>query len=142
MKRKNSAWLAPGSLVAIIAFAVGPLIVVPALGLEGSLDRAQGAMLLATLAIVALANLFTARFLVLPGNVAHGEQTQESVMSLGYAFATTPAIFGMVASLFTGRALIALPFGAFALLFWFVIRQFLKESYPEDRGSRMRDHRR
>ncbi len=141
MKQNSVAWLTPGSLIAIIALTVAPLIVVPVLGLEGSLDSAQGGMMLAALAVVALANLFTARFLVLPGNVAHGEQTQEGVMSVGYSFATTPAIFGVIASLFMGSTLIALPFGAFALLFWVVVRQFLQKAYPEDR-SRLREHRR
>lgn len=137
MQENSSAWLAPASLVAIIVLTLGPFFIVPRL-VTASLDETAGWLLVGALAVVSVVELLLDRFVVLPQAVAQPESTQENVATIGYSFALAPAIFGNVASVFTGQALLALPFGAFALVSWAVVRQFLQDAYAEERRSRLR----
>ena len=141
MKQTSSAWFAPASLAAIIGLSLGPLIIVARLDPVGSSDQTTGALLLAALAVVALADLLLVRFVLLPTLVTHPESTQENATVVGYSIALAPAIFGVAASVYTGQALLALPFGAFALVSWAIVRRLLQDSYPDDRRPSLGEHR-
>ena len=133
------AWLYLGT---IVAATVAALIIVPVFDIQGSSNQTDGVLVVLVLAAISVADLLLARFVLLPQAVAHPDSNREQTTQLGFGLAQFSAMAGLIASVFTGQALLALPFGTFALVSWAIVRQFLKEAYPEDRRSRLREHRR
>jgi hypothetical protein len=121
-QRGFDAKLALGYVVALTLFAVfAPRLY----GIGGWLGAQSGALLFTLLMVVSIANLLVVRFLFLPGH-ARGELT--SPPTLNYSSPMAIATFGLLVSLITGQGLLALPFGAIALIGLIVIAMYLRNS--------------
>ncbi len=135
-------WMPGATLAGILLFTLAALVLVPLLGLTTGLDGREGTLVVAMLLVVGVVQLAVVRLLVLPGAISNPDATEEQTTILAYSFPQSAAIYGLVASITTGQGFVALPLGAIALLSWLVVRAYLRGSYGEDRGSRMREHQR
>jgi hypothetical protein len=128
---ESTRWLPWASFAAIVLFSLFAVFQAPRLDTDFQLDTVLGAVLLGVLLVVAVMNILTVRFLVLPRAAANPAASRETVMATGYAFAVAPSVYGLVLSLFTGQGLLALPFTAVSLGSLLAIRLYLQDAPPK-----------
>lgn len=115
------------------AFIVSPL-------LDASLEADLTVLLTVIFLGVACVNLFTTRFVLLPGLLKKGEAPLVSVAIIGYAFAEAPAVYGLVLALMTAEGWRAAPFGAIAFISWLVVHRYIttvQQQSAEDEFPRL-----
>jgi len=140
-------WIAPGSFGLIIAVTLTSLQL-PSLGAnEPSVDATVRKLLFASLLMIAVAGWLQIRFLVLPAIVRAQVRRDERVRRMtfgqtaflaattGYAFAAAPAVYGVLVVIFTGRAVLQLPFTAMALLIRLTVWLYLRDALEELRQA-------
>ncbi len=66
--------------------------------------------------LVSLTNVAVARFLLLPAAARRQDATPDSLIIMGYTFAITPSIYGLVAVALSGEGWMSLPFSLLSLL--------------------------
>jgi hypothetical protein len=93
--------------------------------LTSTLDGAMRAVLPIILFGVGTGSLLLVRFVVLPQIARRADVQPQALASVGYAFAESPAIYGLVAAVMTGAGWLALPFGALAVVGWLSVRAFI-----------------
>jgi F0F1-type ATP synthase membrane subunit c/vacuolar-type H+-ATPase subunit K len=76
--------------------------------------------------IIALVVFFVMRAVMLPALAANPVMPLQNLAIVGYAFAETPAILGLVAAFLSGRGWIALPFGLISLLAIAAASQYMR----------------
>jgi hypothetical protein len=139
----------------ILVFVVGALImtgaafILPSMGVGADPPIEQDARLLLVLVLigVGLSNILVTRFYLMPhqlkSQVAGRREALESAKVLGCAFAIAPAVYGLVAALFTGHGLIALPFFSISMVGFYAVWSFLQEhpvpAEPDGGGWRDRE---
>lgn len=132
---RAKAWIVPGAVAAIIvATAVGlawPLFA------DALIEGSIGWLATGMVALVAITETPLLRYMILPAQFLAGTSEREAargtieatatarqpqadlasrVTMLAAAFAVAPSIYGTMGAIWTGYGLVALPFGAFALL--------------------------
>jgi len=111
------AFLAAILIMTGVGFFLGPQ-------LEPSLEDDMRYVLGGILLLVAVSSFLLTRYLVLPG-MARQQAQPSAIASTAYAFAESPAIYGLVLAIMTTEGWIALPFGALALLCWLVMSNYV-----------------
>ena len=66
--------------------------------------------------LVGLTNVAVARFLLLPATARRQDATPDSLVIMGYTFAITPSIYGLVAVVLSGEGWMSLPFSLLSLV--------------------------
>jgi hypothetical protein len=66
--------------------------------------------------LVSLTNVGVARFILLPAVARRPDAAPDSVAFMGYAFAVTPSIYGLIAVILSGEGWMSLPFSLLSLL--------------------------
>ncbi len=66
--------------------------------------------------LVSLTNVAVTRFLMLPAIARRGMASLDSVIVMGYTFAVTPIIYGLIAVVLSGQGSVSLPFSLLSLL--------------------------
>jgi hypothetical protein len=66
--------------------------------------------------LVSLTNVGVARFLLLPAVARRPDAAPDSVAFMGYAFAITPSIYGLIAVILSGEGWMSLPFSLLSLV--------------------------
>jgi hypothetical protein len=130
MSPELERWLPLITLIGVVLVTLFATAVIPTYPIEASLDEPLDTILLCVLAVVALAqsySLFTYRNLARsPESAARRPQLVLSA----YAMAFAPAIFGLVAVVFTDNPLVALPFGFLGLIYTAMAWQFFSRERP------------
>ena len=80
------------------------------------------------LLFVAVSTILTTRYLFLPHADLVPEERKHLTSLSSYVMASSPAVYGLVTALFTGQALVSLPFGAMALVGLFLVWSYLREA--------------
>ncbi len=110
-------------LGAIIATTVVGFVV--ASGIESTMEDKTATLLTGVLILVAFTNLITIRGVVLPSMAKREDVNLSTLATIGYAFAESPAIFGVVAAITAGEGWRVLPFAIIALIGWGLVRSYL-----------------
>ena len=66
--------------------------------------------------LVSLTNVAVTRFLMLPPIARRGAASLDSVIVMGYTFAVTPTIYGLIGVVLSGQGSVSLPFSLLSLL--------------------------
>jgi hypothetical protein len=121
------AFLAAILIITGVGFFLGPQLEP---SLEEDMRYAMGGILL----LVAVSSFLLTRYLVLPG-MARQQAQPSAIATTAYAFAETPAIYGLVLAIMTAEGWVALPFSALALLSWVAMSNYVagvQAEEPED----------
>lgn len=149
---RAKAWIVPAAVAAIIvATAVGlawPLLA------DALIEGSTGWLATGMVALVAITETPLLRFMILPVQFLAGTSEREAargtieatattqqpqadlasrVTLLAAAFAVAPAIYGAMGAIWTGYSLVALPFGAFALLSLAIYVRYIEARLDEMR---------
>jgi hypothetical protein len=113
----------PKNLEAILRWSfIASILVITAVGLVlgpsiGPFDESGiGDSFAAIAFLVALVTFVMMRAVILPSMASNPAMPLQNLAIVGYAFAESPAILGLVAALLSGRGWVALAFGLVALL--------------------------
>ena len=90
------------------------------------LNNSVAVGLAAFLLIVAVTTIFTIRYLFLPHADLVPEERQHLTSPSAYVMVSSPAVYGLVTAMFTGQALVSLPFGAISLVGLALVWQYLR----------------
>jgi hypothetical protein len=115
-------WAFLGGIVIMTALAFVFAGIMPA---EQRLDNDIAYLLAAVLFFAGITSMIFSRGVLLPKAAANSITPPGSAASLGYSFAESPAIFGFVLAIMTGKAWLALPFGGLALISWLIVKSYL-----------------
>ncbi|MGE0058848.1 MAG: hypothetical protein AB7P33_03595 [Dehalococcoidia bacterium] len=94
-------------------------------GIESTMEDNTATLLTGVLILVAFTNLITIRGVVLPSMAKRDDVNLSTIATVGYAFAESPAIFGVVAAVTAGEGWRVLPFAVIALVGWGLVRGYL-----------------
>jgi hypothetical protein len=103
--------------------------------IEPALEDDMRYLLGGILIFVGFSCFMLTRFVVLPGIATQPNVKVETIASIGYGFAESPAIYGLVFSIMTATSWVTLPFSGMALLWWLLMSNYLvsvKTSQPDD----------
>ena len=92
------------------------------------LSNAVAIALTVVLLIVGVSTIITIRYLFLPHSNLVPEERRHLTPLSAYVMVSAPAVFGLVTALFTGQALVSLPFGAISLVGLALVWQYLRET--------------
>ncbi len=94
--------------------------VIAGLAFGAILDGFMSIVLVGVLLIATASDLLTTRLIVLPPILANAElsteQKADTAGTIAFSFSLVPSVFGIAAAIMTGQPLLALPFGAAAVL--------------------------
>ena len=122
----------------IVLATAGTLIIVPVFNIDVGLDRFMGTILLGVLLLAAVGDVLIVRFFVIPSVSTKPEAAYETILAPAYAATASPAIFGVVAAVMNGQALLVLPFSAISVIAFFSTSNAMEElRLSEERASIM-----
>ncbi len=93
-----------------------------------NLDGWVAAALVAVLFVIGISTIITVRYLFLPNADSVPEERKHVVPLVSYVLMTAPAVSGLALTVFTGEALVTLPFAAMALVGLLLVRQYLRDA--------------
>jgi F0F1-type ATP synthase membrane subunit c/vacuolar-type H+-ATPase subunit K len=93
--------------------------------IEPSLESDSALLLNAVFLVVAIGQNIVARAVIIPGLLKQSDVPISTPAVLGYAFAESPVIYGLVLAIVSGDAWRVAPFTAIALISWAATRGFV-----------------
>ena len=126
----SKEWIPGTSLVFIVFCTVYGLARVPTWPIDLELSIVVAVAITSVLLVIGVAQILTVRYLVLPHARANVSASEKTVVLWSYYFAVAPAVYGIIIPVFTSQGLLALPFGAIALVGLALVWSYFRAASP------------